>query len=178
MTTLADRITVDPAQCGGRPCVRGLRIRVTDVLDLLASGLSPEAVIEELPDLQLEDVSACLRFASRRLAHPIVAAWRDWLDNQLPPALTAWVRATLGVECSSVRDLALQRAVDSDISYAARDAGAMVMTKDADFAALVNQFGAPPPNAHLRQVLGTAWPTVVLMLQRGEPLVEIGDKPR
>lgn len=74
MTTLADRITVDPAQCGGRPCVRGLRIRVTDVLDLLASGLTPEAVIEEMPDLQLEDVSACLRFASRRLAHPIVAA--------------------------------------------------------------------------------------------------------
>ena len=84
----------------------------------------------------------------------------------------------MGVECSSVRDLALQRAVDSDIFYAARDAGALVMTKDADFAALVNQFGAPPPNAHLRQVLGTAWPTVVLMLQRGEPLVEIGDKPR
>ena len=74
MTTLADRITVDPAQCGGRPCVRGLRIRVTDVLDLLASGLTPEAIVEELPDLQLEDVSACLRFASRPLSHPIVAA--------------------------------------------------------------------------------------------------------
>ena len=74
MTTLADRITVDPAQCGGRPCVRGLRIRVTDVLDLLASGLSAAQVVEELPDLGLEDVTACLRFASRRLAHPIVAA--------------------------------------------------------------------------------------------------------
>ena len=74
MTTLADRITVDPAQCGGRPCVRGLRIRVTDVLDLLASGLSAAQVIEELPDLELEDVTACLRFASRRLGHPIVAA--------------------------------------------------------------------------------------------------------
>jgi uncharacterized protein (DUF433 family) len=74
MTTLAERITVDPAQCGGRPCVRGLRIRVTDILDLLASGLSAAQVIEELPDLELEDVTACLRFASRRLAHPIVAA--------------------------------------------------------------------------------------------------------
>ncbi len=74
MTTVADRITVDPAQCGGRPCVRGLRIRVTDVLDLLASGLSAAQVIEELPDLELEDVTACLRLASRRLAHPIVAA--------------------------------------------------------------------------------------------------------
>ena len=74
VAALADRITVNPDQCGGRPCVRGLRIRVTDVLDLLASGLSPGQVLEELPDLELEDVSACLRFASRRLDHPIVAA--------------------------------------------------------------------------------------------------------
>ena len=48
MTTLAERITVDPGECGGRPCVRGLRIRVTDVLELLAAGLTPAAVIEEL----------------------------------------------------------------------------------------------------------------------------------
>jgi uncharacterized protein (DUF433 family) len=74
VTLLADRITVDPAQCGGRPCVRGLRIRVTDVLDLLAAGLTPEQILEELPDLEHEDVAACLRFASRRLDHPIVAA--------------------------------------------------------------------------------------------------------
>jgi uncharacterized protein (DUF433 family) len=74
MVVLADRITVNPEQCGGRPCVRGLRIRVTDVLDLLAAGLSPAQVLEELPDLELEDVSACLRLASRRLDHPIVAA--------------------------------------------------------------------------------------------------------
>ncbi|MFA5910379.1 MAG: DUF433 domain-containing protein [Vicinamibacterales bacterium] len=65
---------MDPGQCGGRPCVRGLRIRVTDVLDLLAAGLSPAQVLEELPDLEIEDISACLRFASRRLDHPIVAA--------------------------------------------------------------------------------------------------------
>jgi uncharacterized protein (DUF433 family) len=74
VAALADRITVDPDQCGGRPCVRGLRIRVTDVLDLLASGLSPEQVLAELPDLEVGDISACLRFASRRLDHPIVAA--------------------------------------------------------------------------------------------------------
>ena len=74
LAALADRITANPDQCGGRPCVRGLRIRVTDVLDLLASGLSPQQVLEELPDLEVEDISACLRFASRRLDHPIVAA--------------------------------------------------------------------------------------------------------
>ena len=74
VAALAERITVNPDQCGGRPCVRGLRIRVTDVLDLLASGLSPEQVLDELPDLEPEDIAACLRFASRRLDHPIVAA--------------------------------------------------------------------------------------------------------
>ena len=70
MATLADRITVDPEQCGGRPCVRGMRTRVSDVLDLLANGLSPEQVIEDLPDLEPADVQACLRFASRRVADP------------------------------------------------------------------------------------------------------------
>lgn len=74
MTEIADRITVDPEQCGGRPCIRGMRIRVTDVLDLLANGLTPQEVLEELPDLTAEDVRACLRFASRRLDHPVLAA--------------------------------------------------------------------------------------------------------
>jgi uncharacterized protein (DUF433 family) len=70
----AHRITVDPEQCGGRPCIRGMRIRVSDVLDLLANGLTPEQVLEELPDLELEDIRASLKFASRRLDHPVVAA--------------------------------------------------------------------------------------------------------
>jgi len=74
MTEIADRITVDPEQCGGRPCVRGMRIRVTDILDLLASGFTQEEVLEELPDLTAEDVTACLRFASHRLDHPVLAA--------------------------------------------------------------------------------------------------------
>lgn len=74
MAKLAERITVDPEQCGGRPCIRGMRIRVIDVLDLLANGLTPEQVLEELPDLEPEDIIACLRFASRRLDHPVVAA--------------------------------------------------------------------------------------------------------
>lgn len=71
---LMDRITVNPDQCGGRPCVQGMRVRVVDVLDLLAVGLSADQVVEELPDLELADVAACLRFASRRLDHPVLAA--------------------------------------------------------------------------------------------------------
>jgi len=74
VTEVFERITVDPNQCGGRPCIRGMRIRVVDVLDLLASGLTREQVLEELPDLEPEDIEAALRFASRRLDHPIVAA--------------------------------------------------------------------------------------------------------
>lgn len=74
VTEIAERITVDSDQCGGRPCIRGMRIRVVDVLDLLANGLSAEQVIEELPDLEPEDIRACLRFASRRLDHPVLTA--------------------------------------------------------------------------------------------------------
>ena len=74
MAELMNRITVDPGQCGGRPCIRGMRIRVSDVLDLLANGLSPQEIVDEMPDLEAEDVYAALRFASRRLDHPVVAA--------------------------------------------------------------------------------------------------------
>ena len=70
MAALPDRITAQPEQCGGRPCIRSMRIRVSDVLDLLANGLSPEQIVEELPDLEPADVQACLRFASRRVADP------------------------------------------------------------------------------------------------------------
>jgi uncharacterized protein (DUF433 family) len=71
---LFDRITVNPRQCGGRPCIRGMRIRVIDILELLAAGLSFEQVLEELPDLELEDIKAALLYAVRKLDHPVLAA--------------------------------------------------------------------------------------------------------
>jgi uncharacterized protein (DUF433 family) len=71
---IADRITVDPEQCGGRPCVRGMRIRVSDVLDLFAAGLSASEILDEMPDLEPDDLQACLRFASRYLDHPVLVA--------------------------------------------------------------------------------------------------------
>ncbi len=64
------RITRNPAQCGGRPCIRGMRIRVSDVLELLAVGLSPTEVVAELPDLEVADVQAALHYASQYLDHP------------------------------------------------------------------------------------------------------------
>ena len=74
MVQVFERITVNPQQCGGRPCIRGMRMRVSDVLELLADGMSPEQIIAEHPDLELEDIQACLRFASQRVSHPILAA--------------------------------------------------------------------------------------------------------
>jgi uncharacterized protein (DUF433 family) len=73
MTDILDRITVNPEQCGGRPCIRGMRIRVIDILDLLAAGLDHQQVLRELPDLEAEDIEAALRYASRRLDHPSAA---------------------------------------------------------------------------------------------------------
>ena len=72
MTDLINRITINPKQCGGRPCIRGMRIRVTDVLDLFAAGLSKEQILEELPDLEMDDINAVLQYASRKLDHPVV----------------------------------------------------------------------------------------------------------
>ena len=74
MAKLIDRITINPEQCGGRPCIRGMRIRVIDVLDLFAAGLSAEQILEEMPDLEMEDLQAALQYAARRLDHPVLAA--------------------------------------------------------------------------------------------------------
>ena len=74
MTDWQKRITINPEQCGGRPCIRGLRIRVIDILDLLAAGLSSEEILDELPDLEKDDIQAALKYASRELDHPVIAA--------------------------------------------------------------------------------------------------------
>ncbi|MCC5631633.1 DUF433 domain-containing protein [Nostoc sphaeroides CHAB 2801] len=74
MSELLKRITVNPKQCGGRPCIRGMRIRVSDVLDLFAAGLSAEQILEEMPDLEADDLKAALIYASRKLNHPVLVA--------------------------------------------------------------------------------------------------------
>jgi len=70
---LDERITVNPNQSGGRPCIRGMRIRVIDVLELQANGLTPAQILEEMPDLEMEDLQAVARYAARRLDHPVLA---------------------------------------------------------------------------------------------------------
>lgn len=67
-----DRITIDPERCGGRPCIRGLRIRVKDVLELLASGASQQEILEDYPYLEAQDIVAVLLFAAQQADHPIL----------------------------------------------------------------------------------------------------------
>ena len=74
MNDWRQRITTNPDQCGGRPCIRGMRIRVVDVLDLLAASLSYDQILEELPDLVKEDIEASIKYARGKFDHPIVAA--------------------------------------------------------------------------------------------------------
>jgi uncharacterized protein (DUF433 family) len=60
------RITQTPGQCGGKPCVRGMRIRVSDILEMMAENVSAEEILTDFPDLEPEDIRACLLFAARR----------------------------------------------------------------------------------------------------------------
>lgn len=71
---LLQRITIRREQCGGRPCIRGMRIRVIDILELLAAGESQAQILEDYPYLEADDIAACLLYAARRLNHPNVAA--------------------------------------------------------------------------------------------------------
>jgi len=67
-----ERITMTPDVCGGRPCIRGLRIRVKDVLDLLAAGATHDEILADYPYLEPDDITAVLEFAARQNDHPIL----------------------------------------------------------------------------------------------------------
>lgn len=67
-----NRITINDAQCGGRPCIRGMRIRVSDILELIGSGSSFEEILEDYPYLEREDILAAVDYAARQVDHPVV----------------------------------------------------------------------------------------------------------
>jgi uncharacterized protein (DUF433 family) len=71
---LLNRITSRPDICGGRPCIRGMRIRVSDILEMLADGVGQAEILSDFPDLEPDDIKACLLLAARRLDIPRVAA--------------------------------------------------------------------------------------------------------
>ncbi len=72
MTELS-RITIDPQLCGGRPCIRHMRIRVKDILDLLAAGASTEEILEDYPYLEADDIKASLEYAAHQMDHSILS---------------------------------------------------------------------------------------------------------
>jgi uncharacterized protein (DUF433 family) len=74
MNELLARITIRPEQCHGHPCVRGMRIRVSDVLEMLAAGTGEEEILADFPDLEADDIRACLAYAASLAGHPVVIA--------------------------------------------------------------------------------------------------------
>jgi uncharacterized protein (DUF433 family) len=67
-----NRITVNPNQCGGRPCIRGMRIRVKDILDLLAARVPEQEILADFPYLEPEDIQAALEYAAVQADHPVL----------------------------------------------------------------------------------------------------------
>ena len=74
MADLTSRITTNPDQCGGRPCIRGMRIRVSDILDVFAASLTSQEILQQLPYLEAEDLLACLQYAAREIDHPVLVS--------------------------------------------------------------------------------------------------------
>ncbi|MFI5379540.1 MAG: DUF433 domain-containing protein [Tepidisphaerales bacterium] len=70
--TLLDRITIDPLVCGGRPCIRGYRIRVTDILDLISSDASFDEILRDYPFLERDDILAAVSYAARQTDHVVL----------------------------------------------------------------------------------------------------------
>ena len=71
---LINRVTIRPDQCHGVPCVRGTRVRVVDVLEMLAAGISETEILTDFPDFEEDDIRACLAYAVIQLGHPVVMA--------------------------------------------------------------------------------------------------------
>jgi predicted nuclease of predicted toxin-antitoxin system len=108
-----------------------------------------------------------------------------WIDAQLSPYLASWLSSEFGVDAKPVRELGLRDAGDREIFLAAKEIGAVVMTKDSDFVTLLERFGPPPQvlwltigntsNAHLKDLLSENFIPAQELLSRGEPLVEISE---
>jgi predicted nuclease of predicted toxin-antitoxin system len=108
-----------------------------------------------------------------------------WVDAQLSPVIAQWITSTYGVDAVAVRALRLRDARDRDIFLSAREASAVILTKDRDLVDLAIQLGSPPQilwvtcgntsNTKLKTILTKAWPLAVELLNAGETIVEISD---
>lgn len=111
-----------------------------------------------------------------------------WLDAHLSPQLARWIKDTFGVECAHVRDLGLRHAKDPEIFHRAREAKAVVMSKDEDFKLLIERHGPPPQviwitsgnmsNAHFQSLLLKTFSDAIVLIERGEAVVEIRNREK
>ena len=106
-----------------------------------------------------------------------------WIDAQLSPAIAVWISKIFAVNAVAIRDLGLRDAEDGEIFIAAKQANAIVLTKDRDFVLLLDKFGIPPQiiwltcgntsNARLKEILSKTLAKAIELLESGEEIVEI-----
>jgi predicted nuclease of predicted toxin-antitoxin system len=108
-----------------------------------------------------------------------------WIDAQLSPSLASWIQSQFHAQAKALREIGLRDASDREIFWKAKEASAIIITKDSDFLRLLDEFGAPPKiiwitcgntsNNRLKEILITALPKALTLFDSGEKLVEISD---
>lgn len=156
-TELLNRITSNPRQCGGRPCIRGMRIRVKDILDMLAGGASEEEILADFPYLEPDDIRASLEYAS-------ITRW-SWFHSEFPgrcptASRISSVAGRPGTLSPHVNDVGLAGAEDFVIWDHALGVDAIIVTKDEDFAERTARTAVGPVIVWLR--IGNATNRVLL----------------
>jgi uncharacterized protein (DUF433 family) len=141
-----DRIAIDPEIRFGKPCVRGTRITVGDLLAYLASGMTEQQVLADFPQLTSEDIRACLAFAAereRRVVFPPAEQQMLLFDENLAERLVPAL-ADLYPDCVHVHNRRLASAADRAVWQHAQDQGLIIVTEDEDFQQLCVLHGPPP----------------------------------
>ena len=136
---LLKRITVDPERCGGRPTIRGMRIRVSDVLDMLATGETAETILAEYPYLEggrSQGRATLWRSRHRPQDRERRVTHRFLIDAQLPIRLARWFERARDLKPAMSRRSRSNNASDREIWRYAAESSAVIVSKDADFAQL------------------------------------------
>jgi predicted nuclease of predicted toxin-antitoxin system/uncharacterized protein (DUF433 family) len=165
-----NRITIDPEKRGGKPCIRGLRMTVYDVLEYLASGMSEEDILKDFPDLTREDIRACLEAG---VDSPVVKLLFDQnLSHRLVQALQKEFP-----DSRHVREVGLQEATDIVVWQYAMKQGIAIVTKDADFHQRSFLFGHPPKVIWVRVGNASTAKIEALLRRRAHDVGTFGSDP-